>query len=262
MRNGELTIDLNCDMGELPQLYADGTEELLMQQISSANIACGAHAGSPESMEALVNLATRYGVAVGAHISYPDRPNFGRREVSMSADEIEETIYSQASLLAKIAADFDVRLSHVKPHGALYHAAQNNELIAGAIAKAVRRIDKDLILVEQALSPVLSFWSEMGFPNIAEAFADRTYEGDGKLRSRDLPQALITDPSIAAGQTLRIVGEHTVVAHDGSRLGLHAQTICIHGDTPGAVENARSIRAALRGAGISVAPTRMWNRTR
>src|SRR5882724_9519114 len=114
VRNGELTIDLNCDMGELPQLYADGTEELLMQQISSANIACGAHAGSPESMEAFLNLATRYGVAVGAHISYPDRPNFGRREVSMSADEIEETIYSQASLLAKIAADFDVRLSHVK----------------------------------------------------------------------------------------------------------------------------------------------------
>jgi len=232
-----------------------------MQQISSANIACGAHAGSPETMEALVNLATRYGVAVGAHISYPDRPNFGRREVSMSADEIEETAYSQTSLLAKVAADSGVRLSHVKPHGALYHAAQNNELVAGAIAKAVRRIDRDLILVEQALSPVLSFWSEMAFPNIAEAFADRTYESDGKLRSRDLPQALITDPSLAADQAVRIAREHLVVAHNGTRLRLHAQTICIHGDTPGAVENARSISAGLRGAGVRVAPTKLWSRT-
>jgi UPF0271 protein len=254
MSNGQITIDLNCDMGEIPGLFTDGTEAKLMQEISSANIACGAHAGSPESMKALVNLATKYGVAVGAHISYPDRPNFGRRELSMSADEIAEATYSQISLLANVAADFGVRLNHVKPHGALYHAAQNNELVAAAIARAVRRVGKDLILVEQALSPVLSFWSGMGFPNIAEAFADRTYESDGKLRSRDLPQALITDPSLAADQAVRIAREHLVVAHDGTRLRLHAQTICIHSDTPAAVEIARSVRSALRGAGVSVVP--------
>jgi UPF0271 protein len=254
MNNGQITIDLNCDMGELPKLLADGTEEALMQEISSANIACGAHAGSAESMEALVKLARKYGVSVGAHISYPDRPNFGRRELTMSADDIEETSYSQTSLLAKIAAVFGVRLSHVKPHGALYHAAQNNELIAGAIAKAVRRVDKNLLLVEQALSPVLTFWSGMGFPSIAEAFADRAYESDGRLRSRDLPQAVIANPMLAADQALRIVREHTVVARDGSRLRLDAQTICIHGDTPGAVEVARSVRLALRGAGVSVVP--------
>jgi UPF0271 protein len=256
MSDNQITIDLNCDMGELPQLLANGTEELLMREVSSANIACGAHAGSPESMKALVNLSIKYGVAIGAHISYPDRPNFGRKQVSMSADEIEEMTYSQISLLGNIAADSGARLSHIKPHGALYRAAQNNELIAAAIAKAVGRLDKNLILVEQALSSVLSFWSKMGFRSIAEAFADRAYESNGELRSRALPQALIIDPFAAADQALRIVKEQTVVAYDGSRLRLDAQTICIHGDTPGSFENAKSIRAVLDGAGVDVGPTK------
>jgi UPF0271 protein len=253
MKSGRLTIDLNCDMGELPHLLADGTEEALMQEISSANIACGAHAGDMESMQALVRLAMKYGIAIGAHISYPDRANFGRKEMPMSADEIEETAHSQISLLAKIAAEIGARLHHVKPHGALYHAAQRNELIATAIGNAADRIDKKLILVEQSGSPVLSFWSERGHPNIAEAFADRTYGRDGKLYSRELMGALITDSSLAAEQALRIARDHAVVADDGSRLRLEAHTICVHGDTPGAVENARAIKTALRSARINVA---------
>jgi UPF0271 protein len=250
--NRALTIDLNCDMGELPQLYAAGIEEALMQQISSANIACGAHAGNPESMAALANLAKDYGVAVGAHVSYPDRPNFGRKTMPMSAAEIEESAYSQISLLAEIALRVGVRLEHVKPHGALYHDAQGTESIAAAIAKEALRVDARLILVEQALSPVLTFWAQMGVHSLAEAFADRAYESGGKLRSRDLPHALITDPSRAAEQALGIVRDRAVVAHDRSRLHLEAGTICIHGDTEGAVENARAIRAALDAAGIKV----------
>jgi UPF0271 protein len=246
------TIDLNCDMGELPQSLADGTEEALMQQISSANIACGAHAGSAESMQALVKLARRYGVAVGAHISYPDRTNFGRKEMQMSAEEIEEAAHSQISTLAQIAASLGVRLNHVKPHGALYHVAQKNEPIALAIARAARRVDKKLVLVEQASSPVLAFWSKEGYPNIAEAFADRKYESDGRLRSRELGGALITDSSVAAEQAVRIAREHIVIAGDGSRLHLKADTICVHGDTPGAVENARAIKIALAKAGIAL----------
>jgi UPF0271 protein len=253
MRSGELTIDLNCDMGELPELFADGTEELLMQQISSANIACGAHAGSRESMEALVNLAAKYGVAVGAHIGYPDRANFGRRTMALSGDEIEESAHSQICILQEIAAKSGLELRHVKPHGALYHDAQESQLIAEAIAKAGLRSGKGLILVEQALTPVVAFWSEMGCRVLAEAFADRTYESDGKLRSRHLPEALITDSSLATKQALRIVQEGAVVAHDGSRVPLEADTICLHGDTPGAFENAKSIRAALRSAGVKVA---------
>jgi 5-oxoprolinase (ATP-hydrolysing) subunit A len=252
--NGDLTIDLNCDMGELPQLYADGTEEALMQQISSANIACGAHAGSPKSIAALANLAKNFGVAVGAHISYPDRLNFGRKTMPMSAAEIEQSAYSQISLLAEIALRVGARLAHVKPHGALYHDAQGDDSIATAIAKAALRVDARLILVEQALSRVLTVWSQMGVRSVAEAFADRVYESGGKLRSRDVPQALISDPSRAAEQALGIVRDCAVVAHDGSRLHLEAGTICIHGDTEGAVENARAIRAALDAAGIRVKP--------
>src|SRR5205814_2460283 len=123
MKSARITIDLNCDMGELPHFLMDGTEEALMQEISSANIACGGHAGSAESMQALVKLAMKYGVAVGAHVSYPDRTNFGRKEMPMSADEAEETVHSQISILAKVAAELDTRVHHVKPHGALYHAA-------------------------------------------------------------------------------------------------------------------------------------------
>jgi len=260
MTTRRLTIDLNCDMGELPHLLADGTEEALMQQITSANIACGAHAGNLGSMQALVKLAMKYGVAIGAHISYPDRLNFGREELPMSAGEIEETTHSQISALAKIAAAFGTRLSHVKPHGALYHAAQRDEMIAEAIAKAVRGIDEHLVLVEQALTPVLSFWSRNGYPTVAEAFADRTYESDGKLRSRDLLRALITDPSLAASQALRIALERTVIADDGSRLRLEADTICVHGDTPGAVENAKAVKMALRNANVNVVAMNLRDR--
>jgi UPF0271 protein len=178
----------------------------------------------------------------------------------LSPDEIEQTAHSQICLLQEVAAKSGLPLNHVKPHGALYHDVQSNKLIAGAIAKAVRRLDKELILVEQALSPVLTFWSEMGSRNIAEAFADRTYESDGKLRSRHLPQALITDSSLAVDQALRIVRERVVVARDGSRLPLEADTICIHGDTRGALDNARSIRAALRAAGVNVTPIEVRNR--
>jgi len=246
MSREKLTIDLNCDMGEIPRLYTDGTEEALMQQISSANIACGGHAGSPESMAALVNLAKKHRVAVGAHISYPDRPNFGRRTLPMSAAKLEESAYSQVALLAEIATTAEVALKHVKPHGALYHDAQANESIATAIAKAALRVDARLTLVEQALSPVLTLWTGMGLCTVAEAFADRVYENDGKLRSRSLPEALINDPVRAAAQALSIAREHAVVASDGSRLHLRADTICIHGDTKGTVQNARAIRAALK----------------
>jgi UPF0271 protein len=232
-----MTIDLNCDMGEL----ADAPEELLMPLISSANVACGAHAGDRFTMERTIRLAMRSNVAAGAHPGYPDRDNFGRIELAMTRGEIEDSVYEQIMALETVASALGCPLRHVKPHGALYNVAARNRSVAAAIAAGVRRWNATAPLVGLAGSLMLDVWREAGFPVLAEAFADRAYEPDGTLRSRRLPGALITDPARAAEQAVRI-------AQGGS-----AQTICIHGDTPQAVEIARAVRERLQREGYTVA---------
>jgi len=246
-------IDLNCDMGELPDAIADGTQEALLRSITSANVACGVHAGDERTMRTTIEQAMHAGVAVGAHPGYPDRENFGRLELKMSAEAVANAVYEQVRALAEVAAKCGANLIHVKPHGALYNQAVKNRELAEAIAQGVAKFSKHLVLMGLAGSLMLDVFREAGFAVAAEAFADRRYEPDGTLRSRKFEDALIRNPEEAAWQALGIAERGVVIASDGSEVPVDAQTICIHGDTPGSVQIAASVAHTLRQAGLTVA---------
>jgi UPF0271 protein len=245
-------IDLNCDMGELPEAIADGTQEALMRSITSVNIACGGHAGDAQTMKATIEQALRYHLAIGAHPGYPDRAHFGRLELHLSPEEIAQSVFEQVRALAEVAAACGVQPAHVKPHGALYNQAAHNRELARAIASGVARWRTDVVLVGLADSPMLDVFREAGFPVAAEAFADRRYEPNGTLRSRKFDDALLRDPAEAAHQALSIVEKGTVIAHDGTRVAIAAQTICIHGDTPNAPQIAAQVAQTLREASVDL----------
>jgi UPF0271 protein len=223
-------IDLNCDMGELEDAQH---EAALMQYISSANIACGGQAGDEATKERTTRLALERGVNIGAHPGYPDRANFGRLEISMTAAEIERTVFDQIERLDAVVRRLGGRIVHVKPHGALYNVAVHNGEVARAIGNGVARWNRQVPVFGLAASPMLDVWREMGLPVAGEAFADRRYEPDGTLRSRKFADALITDPAEAAAQAVRL-------ARGGT-----ASTICVHGDTPGSVNILKACREAL-----------------
>ena len=225
-----MTMDLNCDMGELEDARL---EAALMEYVTSANIACGGHAGDEAAMERTARLALARGVRIGAHPGYPDRANFGRIAIPMPAAEIERTVRRQIERLDAVVRSLGGRIVHVKPHGALYNVAVRNAEVARAIAGGVAAWDPRVTLFGLAGSAMLDVWRQMGFQVAAEAFADRRYEPDGTLRSRQFADALITDPREAARQALRF-------AREGK-----AQTICVHGDTPGAVDILKACREAL-----------------
>jgi UPF0271 protein len=252
------TIDLNCDVGEIPALIADGTEDRLLEQATSANIACGGHAGDDATMEATLRSALRHGCAVGAHPGYDDPEHFGRRRLDLPLERVVSMVRDQVMRLQVMARAAGTTLVHVKPHGALYNAAVDDRDLASAIARGVRAAVPGgrgaPRLVGLAGSPSLEVYREAGFGVAAEAFADRRYESDGRLRSRTLPGALLEDPGDAAAQAVSIARDRRVTASDGSILPVVAETICLHGDTPGAVRLAAAVRAALAGAGVSVAP--------
>jgi len=250
-------IDLNCDMGELPEAIAGGTQEALMPALSSVNIACGGHAGDRGTMEATLDQAVRWKLAVGAHPGYPDRANFGRLELHLPLEVVADSVFEQVRTLSEVAASRDVRLTHVKPHGALYNQAVQNRELARAIARGVHRWSSSVVLVGLAGSPMLEVFREAGFAVAGEAFADRRYESDGTLRSRTHADALIRDPEEAARQALSIVDQCVVQSHDGTKIPLVAQALCIHGDTPGAPQIATAVAHSLRQAGISIRPLRI-----
>ncbi|MGC2830335.1 MAG: 5-oxoprolinase subunit PxpA [Candidatus Acidiferrum sp.] len=252
MKSGHLKIDLNCDMGEIPEAIADGTQEALLRSITSANVACGGHAGDAETMRATIEQAQRAGVAIGAHPGYADRENFGRLELKMAPKQVADFVFEQVVALAEIAGTCGAPVVHVKPHGALYNQAVKNRELARAIADGVARWRKDVVLVGLAGSPMLDVFREAGFVLAAEAFADRRYEPDGTLRSRKFEDALIRDPEEAARQALEIVERGIVTASDGTEVKVAAQTICIHGDTPGATKIAEEVARTLRQAGIAL----------
>lgn len=247
-----MRIDLNCDVGELPEALADGTQEAVLRQVTSANIACGGHAGDPRMMRATIEQALLCGTAIGAHPGYEDRANFGRIALALSSEEIAATVYRQIVALAEIAERCGARIGHVKPHGALYNQAARDRGIAGAIAEGVARWRRDVVLVGLAGSVMLEEFRAAGFAVAAEGFADRRYEADGTLRSRKFRDALLHEPTEAAAQALRIAKEGSVVAANGAVIALKADTICIHGDTPGAAQIAAAVRRALEEAGIAV----------
>jgi UPF0271 protein len=225
-----MIIDLNCDMGELED---SAHEAALMEHITSANIACGGHAGDEATMERTARLAMARGVKIGAHPGYPDRANFGRIEMEMTPEAIADTVYEQIVRLDKVVKRLGGEIVHVKPHGQMYNVAVKNAVVAEAIGNGVARWSKAVPIFGLAASPMLDVWRGMGMKVAGEGFADRAYEADGTLRSRKLPGALITDPQAAVAQAVRI-------AREGK-----AETICVHGDTPGAVEILRACREAL-----------------
>jgi 5-oxoprolinase (ATP-hydrolysing) subunit A len=247
-------IDLNCDMGELPQAIADGTQESLLPSLTSVNIACGGHAGDSQTMHATIEQALRFNLDLGAHPGYPDRANFGRLELNLPPEAIADSVFEQVKSLAEVAAGCHARVTHVKPHGALYNQAAANRVVAQAIADGVARWNRNVILVGLAASLMLDVFRAAGFRVAAEAFADRRYEPDGTLRSRKFENALIRDPAEAGQQALRIVERGTVLACDGTELVTNAQTICIHGDTPGAPLIAAAVARTLRQAGVELTP--------
>lgn len=249
-----MRIDLNCDCGESFGAWVLGDDAALLAHVTSANIACGAHAGDPDVMRQTVRLARERGVAVGAHPGYPDLQGFGRRALALSPAEITNSVLAQIGALYAIARAEGVALTHVKPHGALYNAAATTPALAEAIAQAVAAFSKELILVGLAGSALIEAGRAAGLTVAREAFADRAYEADGTLRSRRLPGALIEDDQRCLAQVLSIVTAGYALTPDGARVPLEADTICLHGDTPGAAQRAAFLRARLQAAGITVAP--------
>lgn len=245
-------IDLNADVGELPELA--GVEEELLGVVTSVNVACGGHAGDAASMERVVRAARARGVAVGAHPSYPDREGFGRRVLPMPHDELAVSVAAQVAALRDVAEACGARLAHVKPHGALYNAAAKDPALARAIATGVARVAPHAVLVGLAGSAMLAAFAEAGFAVAGEAFADRGYEPDGSLTPRGRPGALKASAEEAAAQALSIALRGEVVAAGGARVAVDAKTLCVHSDTPGAAAFAREIAARLKDAGVVLRP--------
>ncbi|WP_078392959.1 LamB/YcsF family protein [Shouchella patagoniensis] len=246
------TIDLNSDMGESYGLYKMGSDEELMNYISSANIACGFHAGDPSIMRKTVQSAVTNQVAIGAHPGLPDLVGFGRRTMDITPEEGYDLILYQVGALSGIATAEGAVLHHVKPHGALYNMAAKNEALAEAIAKAVYQLNPELVLYGLAGSKLIEAGKKVGLKTASEVFADRTYQVDGSLTSRKAPNALILDPEEASKQVLRMVQEGNVLTEQGKEIDIVADTICIHGDGAHALAFAKQVHEKLSANGISI----------
>mgnify|MGYP001811855815 FL=1 len=240
------SIDLNADVGE----GLDEADAAILPLITSANIACGGHAGDLRTMRATVALAVEHGVGIGAHPGYPDREGFGRREIDISTTDLRASVLGQLQALAAVVAEAGARITHVKPHGLLYNRAAADPVLARLLAEVVYRWDPGVVLVGLAGSHSLVAGREAGLIVVAEGFADRAYEPDGSLRPRSRPGALHQDPADVAAQAVAIARDGQVLLEDGGSVAVAAQTLCLHGDEPGAVDNARAVRAALTEAGV------------
>lgn len=245
-------IDFNSDLGEGFGLYRLGDDQAVLARITSANIACGFHAGDPRIMRQTVAAAVAAGVAVGAHPSFPDLQGFGRRKMSLSPEEAYECVLYQVGALSGFATAQGTTLQHVKPHGALYNQAAADPTLARAICEAVRDFDPNLYLYGLANSTLTDAGEALGLKVRHEVFADRTYQADGTLTQRGQANAMITDAEQAVAQVLCMLREGHVVAVDGTRVPVRADTLCIHGDQPGAAAFARAIRQALTREGVNV----------
>jgi 5-oxoprolinase (ATP-hydrolysing) subunit A len=245
-------MDLNADLGESFGRWTLGDDERLVAHLSSANLACGFHAGDFRVMETTVALCRRAGVAVGAQPGYPDLLGFGRRPMPFEPDEVESLVRYQVGALEAFCRANGVEMQHVKPHGALYNQAATDPVLSAAIARAVGRFSRDLLLYGLASSePMASAAADAGLRFVPEAFADRAYLADGTLQPRGASGAVIADPAVAGERAVQLANG-SVTATDGSHVAIRAETICCHGDTPGAVEIAAAVRRALEAAGVTV----------
>jgi UPF0271 protein len=241
-------------MGESFGRWELGADGAVMPHISSANIACGAHAGDPAVMRRTLRLAQAHGVACGAHPGLADLAGFGRREIPISPAEAVDLVLWQMGALEAIARAEGIPLRHVKAHGALYNMAARDAALGAALAQAVAQFDRTLVLFGLAGSAMLDAGRAAGLTVAAEGFADRAYEADGSLTPRSVPGAVIQDPAVAVSRAVRMVLESRVEGRDGSDIPLRVDTICVHGDTPGAADLARALRQGLEAAGVRIAP--------
>ena len=241
-----MSIDINSDMGELNHLLADGTYEKLMDHVTSINVACGGHAGDDEMMAAMVLMAKDKGVSIGAHPSFPDKENFGRKEMEdIDPNDLNDSIRDQIEKLVDIASEHEMELTHVKPHGALYNLAVNNEEISQTIAEAIIDVDSSYKAVGLAGSKMLTVFDALGLDIISEGYVDRIYEADGTLRSRKFDDALITDPQKAADQMKEMLNGN-IIAVDGTSVPINISSVCVHSDTPNAVDIAQAVKNQIQ----------------
>lgn len=245
-------VDLNCDLGESFGNYKCGLDADVLPHISSANVACGFHASDPLVMMKTVALAKQHGVAVGAHPGYPDLVGFGRRNMSVSVDELKAMVQYQIGALKAFCDVQGMTVQHVKPHGAMYNMAAKDRKLADAICEAIREVDPKLILLGLSGSQMLESARELGLPCASEVFADRAYEDDGSLTPRSLPGSVITDEEQAISRVLQMVREGTATTRSGKVIPIQADSICLHGDGVKAVEFAKRIRAELTAAQVRI----------
>ena len=247
-------VDLNSDLGESFGAYTIGMDEAVIAHISSANVACGYHAGDPLVMDKTVAAAKAAGVAVGAHPGHPDLIGFGRRNMACSPKEVKAFIKYQMGAMQAFCTAHGVKLQHVKPHGALYNQAAKDMELSMAIAEAIAEVDKDVILMGLAGSCMLEAGKKCGLRVASEVFADRAYQADGSLVPRSKPGAVIHDKDEAIARTIRMVTEGKVTAITGEEVSIDAHSICVHGDNPSAVEFVKNIRERLQAEGVTIAP--------
>lgn len=256
MRRGR--VDINCDMGESFGPWSMGADDQVMPHITSANIACGAHAGDPTVMRRTVRMARAAGVCVGAHPGFADLQGFGRRQMSVDPSELEDLLIAQIGALAAIAHVEGERIQHVKAHGALYNMAARDRTLADVIARATAACGTSLVMFALPKSPMVEAGRAAGLRVASEGFADRAYEADGSLTPRGRPGAMIHDPEAVVARAVRMVCDGVVLTATGGEVPLHVDTICVHGDTPGAAGLTRRIHEALTAAGVTVAPVGGW----
>ncbi|WMS44255.1 5-oxoprolinase subunit PxpA [Acuticoccus sp. MNP-M23] len=248
------TVDLNADCGESFGPWTMGADGEILKIVTSANIACGFHAGDPDTMAETIRTAIANNVAIGAHPGFEDKAGFGRRPIPMAPDAITRMVAYQIGATIAMAAVEGGRVTHVKAHGALSNVASADRTVADAIASAVRQVDPSLTLLAVATTALEDAGRAAGLPVAAEIFADRAYEPDGQLVSRAKPGAFVHDPAEAAARVVKMVEAGAIFAHDGSRLPTAIDSICVHGDSADAVAIAKAVRAALEGAGVTVTP--------
>ena len=251
-------IDLNCDMGESYGRYILGDDIALLDVITSANIACGFHAGDPVVMASTVQQAVKKGVAIGAHPGYPDLQGFGRRAMALSPSDLSAVILYQISALAGFAQVEGTRLTHVKPHGALYNTAVRDKDTAEAIVRAVQSFDPSLVVVTLPGSILYLTAVEQNLRVAAEGFADRAYQADGSLLPRGQSGAVIHEPDLIAKRAVRMVTQQSIRSITGEDIEIRIDTLCVHGDTPGAAEIALSVREAMQVVGVTLTPFASW----
>ncbi|WP_347551663.1 5-oxoprolinase subunit PxpA [Pseudalkalibacillus hwajinpoensis] len=246
------SVDLNSDLGESFGAYTIGNDENVLEFISSANIACGYHAGDHNVMMRTIELANSLGVGIGAHPGFPDLGGFGRRDMKMTADEVFNLVAYQVGAIQGVANVHQARVAHVKPHGALYNSAAKTPAIARAIASAVYAVNPELVLYGLAGSELIRAGRDVGLTVAQEVFADRTYQPDGTLTPRSEQNAMIHDADIAVGRVIRMVNEQQVTAVNGEDIAIQADTICVHGDEPEALRLVQQLRAQLVAEGIKI----------